>query len=156
MAITHQPAHVAPVIAVTAGEPAGIGPDLCVMLAQQPQAEHLVVIANAGLLEQRARQLGLAWRSLPFDAGRASAFAPGAMQVIDVPLAAAVTAGRLERANSAYVLHTLEAAVDGCMSGRFDAMVTAPVHKGVINDAGIAFTGHTEFLAARTHTRTWS
>ncbi len=104
-----------------------------------------------GLLEHRARQLGLAWRTLPFDAVRAAAFVPGAMQVIDVPLAVAVTAGRLERANSAYVLRTLETAIDGCMSGRFDAMVTAPVHKGVVNDAGIDFTGHTEFLAARTH-----
>ena len=104
------------------------------------------------MLEQRARQLGLPWRSLPFGDARDSAFAPGAMEVIDVPLAAAVTAGQLARANSRGVLQTLEVAIDGCMSGRFDAMVTAPVHKGIINDAGIAFTGHTEFLAE--HTRT--
>ena len=133
------------------GEPAGIGPDLCVLLAQQPPTEKLVVIANAAMLEQRARQLGLAWGSLPFDGARKSAFVPGAMEVIDVPLAAAVIAGQLDRANSRGVLQTLEVAIDGCMSGRFDAMVTAPVHKGIINDAGIAFTGHTEFLAARTH-----
>jgi len=124
---------------------------LCVLLAQQPPTEKLVVIANAGMLEQRARQLGLAWRSLPFDGARKAAFVPGAMEVIDVPLAAAVIAGQLDRANSRGVLQTLEVAIDGCMSGRFDAMVTAPVHKGIINDAGIAFTGHTEFLAARTH-----
>jgi 4-hydroxythreonine-4-phosphate dehydrogenase len=138
---------------VTAGEPAGIGPDLCVMLAQQPQAEHLVVIANACLLEQRAQMLGMSLRCQPFGAERASEFVPGMMQVIDVPLGAGVTPGRLEPANAAYVLHTLEAAIDGCMSGRFHAMVTAPVHKGVINDAGVAFTGHTEFLAARTRTQ---
>jgi 4-hydroxythreonine-4-phosphate dehydrogenase len=120
------------------------------MLAQQPQTEKLVVIANAGLLEQRARQLGLAWCSLPFGGGRRSGFAPGAMEVIDVPIAVTVSAGQLDRANSSYVLQTLEVAVDGCMIGRFDAMVTAPVHKGIINDAGFAFTGHTEFLAART------
>ena len=139
-----------PVIAVTAGEPAGIGPDLCVMLAQQPQTERLVVIADRQLLAQRAHSMGLAWRSLPFDSADPPAFERGALPVVHVPLAAAVTAGKLERANAAYVLRTLEIAIDGCRDRRFDAMVTAPVHKGIINDAGIAFTGHTEFLAART------
>ena len=120
------------------------------MLSQRPQTENLVVIANADMLAQRARQLGLACRTQPFSAGRKPAFSQGTVQVIDVPLKNAVVAGRLDPANSAYVLQTLEAAVDGCMNGRFDAMVTAPVHKGVINDAGIPFTGHTEFLAAHT------
>jgi 4-hydroxythreonine-4-phosphate dehydrogenase len=120
------------------------------MLAQQPYAEHLVVIAAHELLVQRAQLLGLPWRNLPFKPERKPAFEPGAMPVIDVPLAARVSPGKLDRANATYVLRTLEVAVDGCMSGRFDAVVTAPVHKGVINDAGIAFTGHTEFLAART------
>jgi len=123
-----------------------------VLLAQEPLSEKLVVIANAGLLAERARQLGLPWRNRPFNAENDSAFAPGALPVIDVPLSAAVTAGRLDRANASYVLRTLEVAVDGCLSGRFDAMVTAPVHKGIINDAGIPFTGHTEFLAQRTGT----
>ena len=112
----------------------------------------MVVIANASLLEERARQLGLPWRNLPFNAENDSAFRPGALPVIDVPIPATVTAGRLDCANAAYVLRTLEVAVDGCLSGRFDAMVTAPVHKGIINDAGIPFTGHTEFLAQRTGT----
>jgi 4-hydroxythreonine-4-phosphate dehydrogenase len=125
---------------------------LCVLLAQQPQTGKLVVVANAGLLQQRARQMGLAWHSRPFDASSNAACIDGAMEVIDVPLETTVTAGQLDRANSPYVLQTLEVAIDGCMNGRFDAMVTAPVHKGIINDAGIAFTGHTEFLAARTHT----
>ena len=139
-----------PAIAITAGEPAGIGPDLCVMIAQQPQTERLVVIADCQLLAQRAQSMGLPWRTLPFNPVDQPAFERGALPVVHVPLAAAVTAGKLERANAAYVLRTLEIAIDGCRDGRFAAMVTAPVHKGIINDAGIAFTGHTEFLAART------
>jgi 4-hydroxythreonine-4-phosphate dehydrogenase len=138
------------VIAITSGEPAGIGPDLCVLLAQQPQAEYVVVLADQQLLAQRAQSRGLPWRSLPFNRAYKPAFERGAMPVVHVPLAAAVTAGELARANAAYVLRILEIAIDGCRDGRFDAMVTAPVHKGIINDAGIAFTGHTEFLAART------
>lgn len=128
----------APLIAITAGEPAGIGPDLCAQIAQQPGTERLAFVANAELLRKRARQLGLVW--------------PSSAEIIDVPLGAPVTAGRLDAANSAYVLRTLEIAADGCLNGRFAAMVTAPVHKGIINDAGVAFTGHTEFLAERTHT----
>ena len=137
-----------PVIAITAGEPAGIGADLCVQLAQRAQAERLVVVANAGLLEQRARQLGLPWRGVRFDR-EAPVAPPGVMQMVDVPLAASVTAGRLDPANARYVLQTLEIALAGCLDGRFDAIVTAPVHKGVINDAGVPFTGHTEFFAER-------
>jgi 4-hydroxythreonine-4-phosphate dehydrogenase len=140
-----------PVIALTAGEPAGIGPDLCVQLAQRPQAERLVVIANAKLLEQRAHQLGLPWQGWPFAEPAPPAGRPG-FPVIDVPLAATVTAGRLDPANSPYVLQTLEIALAGCLDGRFDAIVTAPVNKGVINDAGVPFTGHTEFFAERTRT----
>lgn len=140
-----------PLIAITAGEPAGIGPDLCVMLAQRPLKERLVVVANAQLLEQRAQALKLPWRSMPFDADTTVA-GDGAMPVMDVPMAAAVTPGRLDPANAAYVLRTLEIALAGCLDGRFDAMVTAPVHKGVINDAGVPFTGHTEFFAERTQT----
>ena len=139
----------APVIALTAGEPAGIGPDLCVQLAQRPRREQLVVVANARMLEERAQQLKLPWRSLP--AGTPS-LAAGEMAVLDVPLAAAVTPGRLNSANAPYVLSTLEAALAGCINGRFDAIVTAPVHKGIINDAGVPFTGHTEFFAERTQT----
>ena len=120
------------------------------MLAQQPQTEHLVVIADQHLLGQRAQLMGLPWRSLPFNPADKPPFERGALPVIHVPLATAVTAGKLDRANAAYVLRTLEVAADGCLAGRFSAMVTAPAHKGNINDAGIPFTGHTEFLAART------
>ena len=139
----------APVIALTAGEPAGIGPDLCIQLAQQPRHEQLVVVANARMLEERAQQLKLPWRSLP--AGALS-LAAGEMAVLDVPLAATVVPGCLNSANAPYVLNTLEAALAGCLDGRFDAIVTAPVNKGVINDAGVPFTGHTEFFAERTRT----
>ena len=141
-----------PLIAVTAGEPGGIGPDLCVGLAQRPQSERLVVIADRELLAQRAQQLGMPWRSLPFDPAAELTRDTGALPVIHVPLATQAVPGKLAVANSAYVLRTIELAVDGCMSGRFDAMTTAPVHKGIINDAGIPFTGHTEFLAERTGT----
>ena len=142
----------APVIAITAGEPAGIGPDLCVLLAQQPQAEKLVVVANAQLLEQRARAMNLPWRSLPFDAGSGAPPVAGGLPVLDVPIVERPVPGKLNPANAPYVLRTLDMALAGCIDGRFDAIVTAPVNKGVINDAGVPFTGHTEFFAERTKT----
>ena len=111
-----------PVIAVTCGEPAGIGPELCRRLAREALPARLVAIGDRGLL-----------RDCP--------------QVEHVPLARPVVPGRLDPANSRYVLATLERAVQGCMEGEYHAMVTAPVQKSVINDAGIAFTGHTEYLA---------
>lgn len=122
------------------------------MLAQQPMPARVVVVADPHLLEQRAHQLGLPWRALAFDPQLAPPFEAGALPVVPVPLAVEATPGQLACANARYVLRTLEIAIDGCLAGRFHAMATAPVHKGVINDAGFAFTGHTEFLAARTHT----
>ncbi len=139
----------APLVAVTAGEPAGIGPELCVMLAQRRLPARVVVIADAALLRERAQQVaGLAGVDLPLytDAARAGDFS-----VLHVPLARPARPGVLDPANSPCVLRTLEIAADGCRDGIFGAMATAPVHKGVINDAGIAFTGHTEFLADRLH-----
>ena len=138
-----------PLVAVTAGEPAGIGPDLCVMLARRALPARVVVIADRHLLEQRARDLGIALELVDFSP---AAEPSDALSVLHVPLAAPVSAGRLDTANSGYVLRTLEVACDGCLAGTFDAMATAPVHKSVINDAGIPFTGHTEFLAERTRT----
>jgi 4-hydroxythreonine-4-phosphate dehydrogenase len=139
-----------PLVAVTAGEPAGIGPDLCVMLAQHALCASVVVIADRELLAQRARELGLKVEIVDFERGAQAR--PGVLAVRHVPVDAAVRTGHLDPANSAYVLRTLEVACDGCMDGTFDAMATAPVNKGVINDAGVAFTGHTEFLAERTLT----
>ncbi|MGY1490318.1 4-hydroxythreonine-4-phosphate dehydrogenase PdxA [Methylobacillus pratensis] len=142
-----------PRIAVTAGEPAGIGIDLCAMLAGQALPCRLAVIADRDVLAARASALNLPLQLHAYDAAH---WAPhqgqSQLTVLHQACTAPVTAGKLDPRNGAYVLHTLERAIDGCMQGEFDAMVTAPVHKGVINDAGIAFTGHTEFLAERTHT----
>lgn len=126
-----------PLIAVTSGEPAGIGPDICLCLAQRQWPARLVVLGDRDLLAARARQLGL-------DATR--------IEIRHVALRESALAGRLATANAGYVLDMLDAALDGCVAGDYAAMVTAPVHKGVINDAGIAFSGHTEYLAQRTAT----
>jgi len=133
-------------IAVTAGEPAGIGPDLCAMLRDRNLPARIVVIADESLLRERAASLGIE-AAPPFSGATTSE----KFSVLHVPLARPVRAGHLDAANSRYVLQTLEIAADGCRDGLFSAMVTAPVHKGIINDAGIAFSGHTEFLAERLH-----
>ena len=127
-----------PRIAITSGEPAGIGPDICISLAGKVFSAEITIIADQELLNARARQLGMTLEGLT---------------IHHVPLAVPCLAGQLNSANSGYVLETLTLATQGCLQGRFDAMVTAPVHKGVINDAGIAFTGHTEFLAELTHSQ---
>lgn len=117
------------------------------MLTQRRLPARVVVIADATLLRDRAQTLGISG-DMPRCSDAANA---GDFSVLHVPLAQTTQTGALNPANSAYVLRTLEIAADGCRDGRFDAMATAPVHKGVINDAGIAFTGHTEFLAERLH-----
>ncbi|KAB2920052.1 MAG: 4-hydroxythreonine-4-phosphate dehydrogenase PdxA [Dechloromonas sp.] len=141
---------ILPLIAVTSGEPAGIGPELCLRLLEQPLAAQPVILADRTLLQQRAASLGWPTRLRDYRPGQAAQ--EGVLDVLHVPLAAPVTAGRLDPANGAYVLALLDRALAGCRSGEFAAMVTAPVHKGVINDAGVAFTGHTEYLAERTAT----
>jgi 4-hydroxythreonine-4-phosphate dehydrogenase len=115
-----------PRIALTSGEPAGIGPQLCARVAREPCEAELVVIGERDLLA-------------------------GAPHVEHVPLGRRATPGKLDSANAPYVLAVLDRAIRGCLSGEFDAMVTAPVQKSTINDAGIAFTGHTEYLAERSH-----
>ena len=142
----------APRLALTPGEPAGIGPDLTVLLAERERAYELVVVADAGMLEARAQALGLALATTPFDPARPAARAPHQLSVLHVPTARPPEAGRLDAANAPYVLETLRQAVAGCRDGRFQALVTGPVHKGIINEAGIAFRGHTEFLAELTAT----
>jgi len=138
-------------IALTTGEPAGIGPDLTVMLAQRAHDFELVAVGNAELLRDRAKALALPLNLQNYCAGnKPEASKAGVLSVLDVELAAPVKTGSLNSANAAYVLKTLDLAFDGCSSKQFDAMVTAPVHKGVINDAGIDFTGHTEYLADKT------
>jgi 4-hydroxythreonine-4-phosphate dehydrogenase len=135
-----------PPLVLTAGEPAGIGPDLCILLAQSPPACPVVILADRDMLAGRARQLGL-----PFDIPDYATGRPTPLSLLHTPLAAPTEAGRLDTANSGYVLANLSRAVAGCQSGEFSGLVTGPVHKGVINEAGIPFTGHTEFLAELTH-----
>ena len=139
-----------PVIAITSGEPAGIGPDICLAQAHHRLSCRAVILADRGLLAARAALLGLTVRMREFDPARAPA--GDELELLHVPLAAPVTAGTLDPANSPYVLAMLDRAAAGCMNAEFAAMVTAPVHKGVINDAGIPFTGHTEYLARLTAT----
>lgn len=142
-----------PRIAFTPGEPAGIGPDLAVLLAQQPQAAEIVAVADPDLLLQRARQRGVPLHLREVDLTTAPrAHEPGTLSVLPVPLAAPARAGTLDTANAPYVLDTLRRATALCQQELCAALVTGPVHKGVINDAGIPFTGHTEFLAELTHT----
>lgn len=134
--------------AVTPGEPAGIGPDLCLLLASQAQPHPLVAITSRDLLAERATRLGLAVDLIPvsLDALPHHPAPAGSLYVLDVRLAAPVVPGVLNPANASFVLRTLTLAAEGCLAGQFAGMITAPVHKGVINDAGTAFSGHTEFL----------
>nr|MBF0682309.1 4-hydroxythreonine-4-phosphate dehydrogenase PdxA [Pseudomonas sp.] len=139
---------------VTPGEPAGIGPDLCLIMARDAQPQALIAIASSELLTERASQLGLDIELLPVSPGSWPQHpAPaGSLYVWDTPLLAPAVSGQLDPRNSAYVLETLTRAGQGCLAGDFAGMITAPVHKGVINEAGIPFSGHTEFLADLTHT----
>lgn len=148
------------VIALTPGEPAGIGPDLVVQLAQQTHSARLVAIADPAMLQQRAEHLGLPLTIKPYKKSSSANDSDqhtikgvaGELEVLAVPLTNAATPGVLDKDNASYILKTLEVAAQGCLDGDFSAMVTAPVHKGIINDAGFAFSGHTEFLEAYTHT----
>ncbi|WP_027149377.1 4-hydroxythreonine-4-phosphate dehydrogenase PdxA [Methylobacter tundripaludum] len=140
-----------PRIALTPGEPAGIGPDLCIQLAQQDLPCEIIVIASPQLLEERAGQLGLPLQITEFDSAMpATAQTAGRLTVLPVELAEPVRCGQLNADNSRYVLKTITKATKGCMDAVFDAMVTGPVHKGIINDAGLPFSGHTEFIAGIT------
>jgi 4-hydroxythreonine-4-phosphate dehydrogenase len=135
-------------IALTLGEPAGIGVELCLQLSQQPLPYQLVIIGSAELLTARAQQLGYKLSLTAFlpSAPRQYHMA-GQLTALPIALAAPVVCGQLNAANSHYVLQTIRTAVQGCLDNTFDAVVTAPVHKAIINEAGIAFTGHTEFIA---------
>jgi 4-hydroxythreonine-4-phosphate dehydrogenase len=137
-----------PALALTAGEPAGIGPELCLAIAARPWKARLVAIGSLDLLRETAARLEL--RVTPRAVAEPRAHRAGELQVIDVPLPAPVFPGRPDTRNAGAVLETLRRAAGGCLEGRFDGMVTAPVHKGIINEAGHAFSGHTEFLAGLT------
>ena len=135
-------------IAITPGEPAGIGPDLVIDIAQQAWPVELVIVAAKTLIEARAKQLNLPITLLDYDANTpATPQAEGTLTIIDVPLTVPSIAGTLDTSNGAYVVETLKVASDKNMSGEFEAIVTGPVHKGLINKAGIPFSGHTEYFA---------
>ncbi len=138
-------------IALTPGEPAGIGPDLCLFLAQQSHSVELVVVTDPAILVERAASRKIPLRLRTFDE-RASPQRSEAGELAVLPVVTAVPscAGSLDPRNARHVLETLDLAVRGCMENRFAALVTGPVHKGIINDAGIPFTGHTEYLRDRT------
>lgn len=135
-------------IVITPGEPAGIGPDLVLAISRQAWPVELVVVADPTLLASRAKALGIEVALLPYDASaEPKPQAAGTLTVEAVPLVTEATAGKLDARNGAYVLNTLERAARGALSGEFAALVTGPVHKGVINEAGVPFSGHTEFFA---------
>jgi 4-hydroxythreonine-4-phosphate dehydrogenase len=135
-------------IIITPGEPAGIGPDICVELAQQPPADtEIILAADGALMTERAQQLGLPLTLDTFSAAREKASTEGHLSLLPVTLNQPCKAGELNPSNASYVLETLTQAVDLCRDGTVDAMVTGPVHKGNINEAGYKFSGHTEFLA---------
>jgi 4-hydroxythreonine-4-phosphate dehydrogenase len=139
-----------PIIAITSGEPAGVGPELCLRLAGQNFGARLVVLADRELLAERARGLGLELQLKDFDPMRTRP--RDGLEVLHLSLKTKSAAGKLDRANSPYVLALLDRALEGCVAGEFSAMVTAPVHKAAIAEAGFVFTGHTEYLAEKTGT----
>jgi 4-hydroxythreonine-4-phosphate dehydrogenase len=140
-----------PRIVITSGEPAGIGPDACVALAQRDWEADLVVAGDADLLAVTAAELGLPLTVERYHSSRpAKAQRGGMLQVMHIPVAQQVIAGRLDTRNAGYVIEMLNRACDGCTNGEFAAMVTAPVQKSTLMDAGFRFSGHTEYLAERT------
>ncbi|KID04151.2 4-hydroxythreonine-4-phosphate dehydrogenase PdxA [Hafnia alvei] len=139
-------------VVITPGEPAGVGPDLVIALAQQAWPAELVVCADPALLLERAAllQLPLTLREYQPDVS-AQPQAEKTLTILPIKLHSKALPGQLDVNNGAYVVETLARACDGCLSGEFAALITGPVHKGIINDAGVPFTGHTEFFAERSH-----
>lgn len=134
---------------MTPGEPAGIGPDLAVMLSQRSQRAPLIFVADPELLHARAETLGLAFTARIYSGTCDSICRPGEAWVLPVKMADAAVPGTANRGNARYVIDTLDHAIDGCRTGEFAAMVTGPVNKAIINDSGMAFSGHTEYLAEK-------
>jgi 4-hydroxythreonine-4-phosphate dehydrogenase len=140
-------------IAVTAGEPAGIGPDLVLALSKHDWAHQIIVIADKTALTERAKQLNIDVELISYDSENPALPQKSGTLIVDhISVATPVVAGELNESNGHYVLNTLERAAEGCMKDEFDAIVTGPVHKGIINRAGVAFSGHTEFFADKSNT----
>ncbi len=137
-------------IVITPGEPAGVGPDLLIQLAQQQWPVELVACADPDLLLQRAKALNLPLTLTEYSPNSINEEQPaGHLSVLPVHLVTPAKAGVLNVDNGQYVVESLAKACDGCLNGEFSALVTGPVHKGIINDAGMSFSGHTEFFAQR-------
>lgn len=137
-------------ILITAGEPAGIGPEIVVKLAQHPQSSQLIICASPQLLQDTAQQLKLPLQLSEFHPNQpASSHREGHLWIIPVELKTSVVAGTLNQANAAYVIQTLEIAHQMATNNSVDAILTGPVNKGIINQAGFSFTGHTEFFAKK-------
>ncbi|HKV65321.1 MAG TPA: 4-hydroxythreonine-4-phosphate dehydrogenase PdxA, partial [Rhodanobacteraceae bacterium] len=138
-----------PRLAITGGDPAGVGPELVARLAASPLAADLIAISDAGLLERAAQRCGITLKLEADDGQPRNLRAAGSLRFVEVPLRAGEVPGQLDPRNAFHVLNTLVQAADGCISGAFDGVVTAPVQKSAINDAGEPFTGHTELFAQR-------
>jgi len=139
-------------LAVTPGEPSGIGPDLCIDYAQQTHDFQLVLIADPDLIRDRARQLDRPVSLVLYDKNIIQPSGQGLLYYQPVSLVEPAVPGVLNVQNAAYILKTLDQSIQGCLDGLFDALVTGPIHKGIINQSGIVFTGHTEYLAEKTAT----
>lgn len=140
-----------PRLALTAGEPAGIGAELLIRLAGTSVAADLVAICDRSLLQRAAVRCGVVIKLIDDDSVQQERRLPGTLRVHHVALAAEEVLGHPDPCNAAYVLATLTEAAEGCDEGRYDAIVTAPLQKSSINDAGVRFSGHTEFFAAHAH-----
>ena len=143
-----------PRIIITTGDPAGIGPDITVQIAQQNIHADIVAIGDPDLLRDRASLLGLPLSLIEFDDARKQKHVAKSLRIIPVKTEVPAIAGHLDSNNARYVLNLLKTACTACLDNKFDAMVTAPVQKSIINDAGITFSGHTEFLAELCHQAT--
>ncbi|MCK4865676.1 MAG: 4-hydroxythreonine-4-phosphate dehydrogenase PdxA [Gammaproteobacteria bacterium] len=139
--------------AITPGEPAGIGPDLIIQHVQTIQPHELVCIADPIMLQQRAEKLGLPLHINIYDANKTQSQTAGSLTVLEEPLNNPSVCGVADKVNAQSQLNALQRAVQGCMSGEFSALITGPMHKSIINEAGIPFTGHTEYLAELSETK---
>ena len=139
-------------LAVTPGEPAGIGPDLLIQLIQEGCPHELVAIADPQMLQDRARQLGLELSLRPIE-GSPRPLAPAELAIEPCPLAVIAQPGQANRHNASATIQSLDKAIAGCLDKTYSALITGPINKAVINDAGIPFSGHTEYLAEHSNTK---
>ncbi len=137
-------------LAITPGEPAGIGPDLCIAFAQQKHDFQMILLADPLMLQERALVIGQTIELVEFNKTQSTPSGSGRLYYLPVPLPVTAVPGSLNIKNAPYILKTLDTAILGCLNSTFDAMITGPIHKGIINESGIPFTGHTEYLAEQT------